>query len=101
MFQDRIWNPDDTMETPCPPERKPDPTMRTRADFLQRLSGPSRWRGGIPRRHRVAIFPEDFDALRAVAADVDGVNVLVTHEAPSTHTRVNGQIFDCAVLRPG
>jgi len=85
VFRNRVWNPDDTLETPRPPERKPDPTMRTRANFLQCLSGASHWRGGIPLRHRVSIFPEDFDALRVVAAEVDGVDVLVTHEAPSAH----------------
>ncbi len=37
------------------------------------------WRKGIPLRHRVSIYPEDFDALRALRADV-----LLCHDGPSS-----------------
>jgi calcineurin-like phosphoesterase family protein len=39
-----------------------------------------RWRGGLPLWHRDTIFPDDFDQLAAQRFDV-----LVTHEAPSSH----------------
>ena len=41
----------------------------------------------MPLRHRVAIFPEDFDALRAAADDGGPADVLVCHEAPGVHAK--------------
>ena len=38
------------------------------------------WRGGLPRKHRSSIFPDDYAHLADQRADM-----LVTHEAPSCH----------------
>lgn len=56
------------------------PTFISRAELLRGLRHQERWRGGVPLRRRDAIFPEDFDALGRLTADI-----LVTHEAPATH----------------
>ena len=70
VFKPRVWHP---------VEADP-PSFRTRADFLAALPGQQHWRGGLPLWHRDTIFPEDFAALQDQRFDV-----LVTHEAPSSH----------------
>jgi hypothetical protein len=52
----------------------------------------SRFRGGIPRNQRVAIFPSVVDHLSQQSADI-----LVTHEAPSTHASGFSVIDDLAI----
>jgi len=49
------------------------------------------WRGGLPLRHRSTIFPEDFNELAACEADI-----LITHEAPSSHRYGHAVIDDLA-----
>jgi len=49
-------------------------------DFAMRCGRGNRWRDGLPRKHRSSIFPEDYFRLVSQRADI-----LVTHEAPSTH----------------
>jgi hypothetical protein len=56
------------------------PRFHTRAAFLESLPPDEKWRGGLPLWHRDTIFPEDVDALSSQCFDV-----LVTHEAPSSH----------------
>jgi predicted phosphodiesterase len=68
VFKRRIWLP--------PAE----PVFRTRDELLRSLSHQQRWRRGVPLLHRDAIFPEDFRALEGKRVDI-----LVAHEAPSTH----------------
>lgn len=70
VFKPRVWHP---------VEADP-PSFRTRAEFLAALPQQQHWRGGLPLWHRDTIFPEDFAALRTQRFDV-----LVTHEAPSSH----------------
>lgn len=69
VFKGRIWNPDMAVPMHC-----------SRADYLLHLPHTHRWRRGLPLRARDALFPEDFDAVSRMHADV-----LLTHEAPSTH----------------
>jgi hypothetical protein len=69
VFKPRVWHP---LEGP--------PSFRTRAAFQAALRPGEPWRGGLPLFHRDTIFPEDFDALAALRCDI-----LVTHEAPSSH----------------
>lgn len=78
VFRRKVWDPNFNAE--------PDPALRTRRDFYRSISKASRWRQWIPLKHRVSIFPEDMDALRN-AARKGGVDVLVTHEAPSAHEK--------------
>ncbi|TDT87334.1 hypothetical protein DFO45_5008 [Azorhizobium sp. AG788] len=54
-------------------------TFESRALWLA-TNPETRWRGGMPLEHRATVFPEDTDALAALQADV-----LVSHEAPSSH----------------
>lgn len=70
VFKPRVWHPIE-----CEP-----PQFRTRGGFLAALPQSEHWRGGLPLWHRDTIFPEDFDRLHAHRFDI-----LVTHEAPSSH----------------
>jgi predicted phosphodiesterase len=70
VFKPRVWHP---VECEVP-------QFHSRAAFLGALPEADHWRGGLPLWHRDTIFPEDFDALRGARFDV-----LVTHEAPSSH----------------
>jgi hypothetical protein len=69
VFKPRVWDP---KEGPA--------SYRTRTDFQAGLRPDEPWRGGLPLFHRDTVFPEDFDRLAALRCDV-----LVTHEAPSSH----------------
>ncbi len=73
VFKGRIWRP--TQEQPDAA-----PSFPTRASYLQTLKHCERWRGGLPLRQRDTIWHEDVEALGLRRCDV-----LVTHEAPSTH----------------
>jgi len=69
VFKPRVWDPNDGA-----------PRFRTRAAFQASLRADEHWRGGLPLWHRDTIFPEDIERLAAERFDV-----LVTHEAPTTH----------------
>jgi predicted phosphodiesterase len=70
VFKGRIWHPKDG---------DGHPRFRTREEFMH-ANGRNAWRGGLPLGLRASIFPEDYDMLADLRADV-----LVTHEAPSCH----------------
>lgn len=69
VFKPRVWMPGDGP-----------PSYETRSAFRDALRPGEPWRGGLPLFHRDTIFPEDFDLLARQRCDV-----LVTHEAPSSH----------------
>ncbi|MDR3529926.1 MAG: metallophosphoesterase [Rhodopila sp.] len=69
VFKPRVWHPHDGA-----------PAFLTRDAFQAALRPHEPWRGGLPLFHRDTIFPEDFDRLAALRCDI-----LVTHEAPSSH----------------
>ena len=69
VFKPRVWDP-----------AEPPPSFRSRSAFQAALRPGKAWRGGLPLFHRDTIFPEDFDRLSALRCDI-----LVTHEAPSSH----------------
>jgi 3',5'-cyclic AMP phosphodiesterase CpdA len=71
VFRGRIWHPAVDGGRPRFPSR---------ADLVAALPPHQRWRQGVPLRHHGTLFHEDADALRREKADV-----LVMHEAPSTH----------------
>jgi calcineurin-like phosphoesterase family protein len=81
VFHADVWHPQNAGG-----ERK----FLTREDYLAANSR-STWRGGLPLRHRSTIFPEDFNALATLEADI-----LVSHEAPSTHRYGHSEIDDLA-----
>lgn len=80
VFRPRVWEPRDGL-----------PAFRTRAAFQAALRPGEAWRGGLPLWHRDTIFPEDFDRLAAMPCDV-----LVSHEAPSSHPNGHAVIDDLA-----
>jgi len=76
VFKPRIWHP----RADEPNGRIEPPSFTTRAEFLASLRPHEHWRGGLPMWHRDSIFPEDFAHLAQHRFDV-----LVCHEAPSSH----------------
>jgi predicted phosphodiesterase len=68
VFRQKIWMP--------PTE----PKFRSQKDLLYTCNKKDCWRGGIPRKHHVSIFWQDYETLWDKRADI-----LVTHEAPSCH----------------
>jgi predicted phosphodiesterase len=80
VFKPRVWHPADGP-----------PAYETRAAFQAALRPNEPWRGGLPLFHRDTIFPEDFRHLASLRCDV-----LVTHEAPSSHPHGFAVIDDLA-----
>lgn len=68
VFREKIW---------MPPGK---PQFQSKPDFLRHSPKASRWRGGIPLKHRSTIFPDVYSGLARGRADI-----LITHEAPSCH----------------
>lgn len=71
IFRDKIWYPRFEMVKP---------QYLTRKDYLKGVKRSERFRGGLPLGMADAIFPEDIVKLTKLRADI-----LVTHEAPTTH----------------
>jgi Calcineurin-like phosphoesterase len=76
VFKPSVWYPRSDDGT----NRIDPPGYRNRDAFL--VAQPKRrwWRDGLPLWHRDTIFPDDFDRLSKQKFDV-----LVSHEAPSSH----------------
>lgn len=68
IFRGQVWMPPNT------------PKFTSQKDYAGRGGKGNLWRGGIARKHRSTIFPEDYAFLLNQKADI-----LVTHEAPSCH----------------
>jgi predicted phosphodiesterase len=87
VFKPRVWQPcADAASGRIDP-----PQFHTRREFMQAIGPQALWRGGLPLWHRDTIFPEDFDVLRALRCDI-----LVSHEAPSSHRHGASVIDDLA-----
>lgn len=80
VFKPRVWHP---LDGPA--------SFATRAAFQAALRPGEGWRGGLPLFHRDTIFPEDFDHLAKLGCDI-----LVSHEAPSSHEHGFAIIDDLA-----
>ena len=80
-FQGTIWNPKD----------EPEPRYPTRDSFMRTLKPQMKWKKGLPRKRRGAIWREDIDKL-----SIDSANILVTHEAPSCHRHGSAALDDLA-----
>ncbi len=79
IFRSQVWYP------PEPPR------YITRQDFIAHCGKGNLWRGGLPRKHRSSIFPEDIRCFDSLKADI-----LVTHEAPIDHPHGFQTIDDLA-----
>jgi predicted phosphodiesterase len=83
VFHEAVWHPNN---------KNGEQIFTSRAEYM--ISGrPQPWRGGLPLRHRSTIFPEDFNQLASLEADI-----LITHEAPSSHRYGHSQIDDLAEI---
>jgi Icc-related predicted phosphoesterase len=70
VFRGQVWMPPAV------------PNYTSPTHFIHKLGKNSMWRGGLPRRHRSTIFNSLYERLAGMKADV-----LVTHEAPSSHPK--------------
>lgn len=68
VFRGEIWHPETGVR------------FRRRQDYLAAIPTQKIWRGGLPIKHRASIWWEDYEYLWSRQADI-----LVTHEAPSSH----------------
>lgn len=80
MFRDKVWNPAVPLQQAAFAS-----AQRMAAQARRGLSGTevdlrTTWRGGILRKHHSSIFPDVYERLSKMKADI-----LVTHEAPSAH----------------
>jgi predicted phosphodiesterase len=82
VFRGRIWHPS---------EGDGHPRFPSRDSYLNSLPPGHRWRGGLPLAQRVSIWWEDYQYLRTQKADV-----LVCHEAPSSHRHGFGVLDELA-----
>jgi calcineurin-like phosphoesterase family protein len=82
VFKGKVWYP----------QTVDDAAYYSPDELLADTPKSSRFRGGIPRKQRVAIFPSVVDHLSQQSADI-----LVTHEAPSTHASGFSVIDDLAI----
>lgn len=82
VYGQRVWYPQVGNETPV---------FRTRAEMTRKTARFDRFRGGVPRSSRATIFPEDHVALARTRADI-----LVSHEAPTSHRNGFAAIDDLA-----
>jgi Icc-related predicted phosphoesterase len=80
VFRSKVWNP-----------RSADPPGYPTRRHLSKAAPHLKWRDGLPMRQRATIFPEDFVALSRQRADI-----LVTHEAPTSHRFGFGRIDELA-----
>jgi predicted phosphodiesterase len=74
VFREAVWYPSPSAA------RGGLPTWRTRDEHAKYTPRQDRWHGGPHRRHAGTIYPEEFDRLADLQADI-----LVTHEAPGYH----------------
>lgn len=76
VFRETVWYPTPTAA------RGGAPAFQSRADHAAQQDSRHHWKGSVTRVHWSSIYPDVFDALAALQADV-----LVTHEAPGYHYR--------------
>lgn len=74
VFREAVWHPSPASV------RHGAPTYRTRDEHARATPRQDRWQGGPPRKHLGTIYPEEFDRLAELRADI-----LVTHESPGYH----------------
>ncbi len=86
IFRERIWYPRFADEQP---------TYKSRDEMVRMMKHQERWRKGVPLKHRVSIWKDDYDRLAGLRLDV-----LVTHEAPTSH-RHGFQAIDRLVKATG
>jgi len=72
IFRSKIWDPRRPVE---------EAAFQSSEAMCRTMKPEEMWRGGISRRHRSSVFPDEYlQLLRSPPADI-----LVTHEAPAVH----------------
>jgi len=72
VFRESVWYPTIPAE----------PKFRSRQEHASFTPKQDRWRNSVPLRHWSTIYPDEFEALSKLQADV-----LITHEAPGYHNQ--------------
>jgi predicted phosphodiesterase len=75
VFKPSIWYP-----RPDEGSHRIDPPRYRKREAFLAAPATKHWRGGLPLWHRDSIFPDDLDRLSRQRFDI-----LVSHEAPSSH----------------
>lgn len=86
VFRGHVWNP----------HIYPEPRFENAKKYSAMAGKGNLWRGGLPLKHRSTIFPDDFKQLQTGKILKDGVDILVTHEAPDLHRHGFKEITDLA-----
>lgn len=86
VFRGQVWNP----------LVYPEPRFESAKQFLSRAGKGNLWRGGLPLKHRSTIFPDVFKQLQTGRIVKEGVDILVSHEAPDLHRHGFSVINDLA-----
>lgn len=85
VFREAVWHP-------SAPARGGRPAFHSRAEHARSTPRQDRWLGTGPhRRHWASIYPDEFDLLASLKADI-----LVTHEAGGSHPHGVALIDDLA-----
>ena len=92
VFRDKVWDPALPLEQAAVPSAESMAAHARRGRFGTEVDLRSTWRGGILRKHHSSIFPNVYQALCRLRADI-----LVTHEAPSAHAYGFRALDDLAV----
>jgi predicted phosphodiesterase len=74
VFRESVWYPSSSAA------RQGAPAFRSRQEHARATPRQDRWAGGPHRKHWGTIYPDDFDHLAKLRADI-----LITHEAPGYH----------------
>ena len=92
VFRDKVWNPSLPLQHAAfvSAQRMAAHSRRGRSGIEVDLR--STWRGGILRKHHSSIFPDVYQRLSKMKADI-----LVTHEAPSAHAHGFAAIDELAI----
>lgn len=92
VFRDKVWNPAVPLQQAAFASAQKMAAHARRGRLGTEVDLRSTWRGGILRKHHSSIFPEVYERLSRLKADI-----LVTHEAPSAHTYGFRAIDDLAL----
>lgn len=75
VFRGQVWNPlVDAV-----------PRFESAKQFLSKAGKGNLWRGGLTLKHRSTIFPDVIKQLQTGRIIKEGVDILVSHEAPDLH----------------
>jgi predicted phosphodiesterase len=92
VFRDKVWNPTLPLQQAAFASAQKMAAHSRRGKSGVEVDLRSTWRGGILRKHHSSIFPNVYQRLAKMKADI-----LVTHEAPSAHAHGFAAIDELAI----